>query len=480
MAEFDLVVRNGTVVTAVDRFEADIGVTGGRIAALGRGLAPGGEEIDATGRLVLPGGVDAHCHLDQVSADGSVSADDFRSGTIAAAAGGTTTVIPFACQLRGQPLRSAVEEYHRRADGKAVIDYAFHLIVSDPSAQVLGQELPALIEEGYTSFKIYMTYDELKLDDRQVLEVLAVARRCGALVMVHAENSDAIGWLTEQLELAGLTAPYYHAVSRPMAVEREATHRAISLSEIVDVPILIVHVSGREAVEQIRAAQARGLGIYAETCPQYLFLTEDDLARPGIAGTSCLCSPPPRDKANQEILWSALRSGLFQLVSSDHAPSRYGVRKSEAAAGPDTPFRYLPNGVPGIETRLPLLFSGGVTEGRIDVHAFVALTATRPAQIYGLAPRKGSIAIGADADLVLWAPERETVISSERLHHNVDFTPYEGIKVTGWPVLTVSRGEVVFRDGELVARPGRGRFLACDKPVAARAQSGRAQPWEPA
>ncbi|HVM78235.1 MAG TPA: dihydropyrimidinase [Stellaceae bacterium] len=468
MAEFQTVIRGATVATAADVFKAEVGIAGGKIAALGSALGPAKHEIDARGLYLLPGGVDAHCHLDQLTSDGTVCADDFRSGTIAAAFGGTTTVIPFALQMRGQSLRAAVEDYHRRASGKAVVDYAFHLIVTDPTEQVLGQELPALIRDGYTSFKIYMTYDDLRLGDRQILDVLALARREGAMTMVHAENSEVIGWLTDRLEALGMTAPRHHATSRPSAVEREATHRAISLSEIVGVPILIVHVSGREAVEQIRWARARGLSIYAETCPQYLFLTEEDLARPGFEGAKCLCSPPPRDKANQEAIWQGLRDGLFDVFSSDHAPTRYDDPKGKMIRGTKASFRYVPNGVPGIETRLPLLFSAGVVEGRLDLPRFVALTAANPARLYGLYPRKGTVAVGSDADLVLWDPARTGTIANSRLHHAVDFTPYEGMAIKGAPVLVLSRGEVVCREGELVASAGRGRFLPCDHPEPAK------------
>jgi len=474
MDQFDLVVRNGTVATAGDVQRCDVGIRGGRVVALGEGLPQGREEIDATGLLVLPGGVDAHCHFDQPTGDGSVMADDFTSGTRSAACGGTTTIIPFACQMKGQSLRAAVEDYHRRADGKAVIDYAFHLIVTDPTEQVIGQELPALIRDGYTSFKIYMTYDSLKLNDRQMLEVLDVARREGAMVMVHAENSDCIAWLTEKLELAGKTAPKYHAVSRPSVVEREATHRAIALAELADVPILIVHVSGSEAVEQIRWAQGRGMRIYAETCPQYLFLTADDLDQPGHEGTKCICSPPPRDKANQQVIWDGLQGGVFQVFSSDHAPFRFDGPDGKQVHGSDAPFAKVPNGIPGVETRLPLLFSAGVGEGRITLEQFVALTAANPARIYGLYPRKGTIAVGSDADIALWDPERAVTISNHLLHHNVDYTPYEGIRVTGWPVLTLSRGAVVQRDGSLTAEPGHGQFLPCDLPAPARPKTGRA------
>ena len=471
MANYDLVIRGGTVATAADVFRGDVGIRDGRIIALADRLPDGRQTIEASGRLVLPGGVDSHCHFDQPMNDGSVMADDFFTGTRSAACGGTTTVIPFACQQKGQSLREAVRDYHRRADGKAVVDYAFHLIVSDPSDQVLGQELPALIKDGYTSFKIYMTYDDLKLNDRQILDVLAVARREGAMTMIHAENSDCIGWLTERLLFAGHRDPRHHATSRPMVVEREATHRAISLAELVDVPVLIVHVSGREAVEQIRWAQDRGLRVYGETCPQYLVLTADDLARPGFAGAKCICSPPPRDKANQAAIWAGLESGVFQVFSSDHAPFRYAGPDGKMIRGDTASFDAVPNGIPGVETRMPILFSEGVATGRLPLERFVALTATNAARTYGLYPAKGTIAVGSDADLVIFDPQRKLTITNELLHHNVDYTPYEGLAVTGWPEMTLSRGTVVYRAGEFVGAAGHGRFLPCALPAPARPKS---------
>ncbi len=467
MDSFDLVIRNGTVATASDLMQCDVGIKDGKVVMLGRDLPRGRDEIDASGKLVLPGGVDAHCHLDQPMEEGLKMADDFRSGTLSAACGGTTTVIPFAAQAKGGSLRAAVEDYHRRAEGRAVIDYAFHMIVSDPSEKVLKEELPQLVREGYTSFKIYMTYDDLKLNDRQILDLLALARREGALVMVHAENADCIGWLTEQLEEAGLTAPKYHAHSRPMLVEREATHRAIALSELVDVPILIVHVSGKEAIEQIRWAHGHGLRIHAETCPQYLVLTADHLDD-GYHGAKCVCSPPPRDKANQQYVWDGLASGLFTVFSSDHAPFRYEDPQGKKPGGKEVPFRYIPNGTPGLETRMPILFSEGVVKGRIDLNRFVALTATDPAKMYGLYPRKGTIAIGSDADIAIWDPHRQVTVSNAMLHHDVDYTPYEGMQLTGWPVMTISRGEVVWDDGKATSAFGRGQFLPCGLPDPAR------------
>lgn len=465
MAElFDLVVRQARVATASDCYEADIGVRGGRIVQIGSGLPAGVREIDAAGRVVTPGGVDAHCHLDQPMAPPVRMADDFESGTRAAACGGTTTVIPFAAQEKGQSLRAAVEDYHRRANGRAHVDYAFHLIVSDPTPQVLGEELPGLIGEGYTSFKIYMTYDDLKLDDGQILDVLQVARERGAMAMVHAENADCIEWLTRRLEAAGRTAPRFHAHSRPMLVEREATHRAIALSELVEVPILIVHVSGREAVEQIRWARGHGLKVFAETCPQYLFLTAADLGvDDSYHGARCVCSPPPRDKANQEVIWDGLADGLFTVFSSDHAPFRFDAPEGKKPGGEEVAFRHIPNGIPGIETRMALLYSEGVLGGRITLEQFVALTSTNPAKAYGLHPRKGAIAIGSDADLVIW-DEREFVLRNSQLHHNVDYTPYEGMTLRAWPGMTIAGGEVVWDGKTFLPRLGQGRFLPCAQP----------------
>jgi dihydropyrimidinase len=468
MHAFDLIIRNANVVTAADTFRCDIGIRDGCITALGLDLPQGQREIDAAGRHVTPGGIDSHVHLDQPTGDGSVMADDFLSGTISAACGGTTTVIPFACQQKGESLRAAVDDYHRRAGNKPVIDYAFHLIVTDPTPQVLREELPALIAEGYTSFKIYMTYDALKLDDREILETLSVARREGAMVMLHAENSDCIAWLTERLLAAGLSAPRYHATSRPMLVEREATHRAIALAELVDVPILIVHVSGREAVEQIRWAQSQGLKVYAETCPQYLFLTADSLGcDDSFEGAKCICSPPPRDSANQQVIWDGLENGSFEIFSSDHAPFCFDGPDGKKAHGEQVSFDQVANGIPGVETRMALLWSEGVRSGRITPQSFVALTSTNAAKLYGLYPRKGSIAIGADADLVIWDEGQPVQINNEMLHHNVDYTPYAGMQLSAWPAMTLSRGEVVW-DGEPRGDAGRGRFLRCERPAPAQ------------
>jgi dihydropyrimidinase len=467
MATYDLVIRNGTVVTASDTMRCDVGVKAGTIATLGTDIAPGTREIDASGMLVLPGGVDSHCHIEQTSSNGILCADDFYSATVAASFGGTTTVIPFAAQHKGQSLRQVVTDYHAAAEPKAVIDYAFHLIVSDPTEQVLGQELPALIRDGYTSFKVYMTYDLLRLDDSQMLDIMALARREGALMMVHAENHDMIKWLTARLMEHGHGAPRYHAVAHARIAEGEATNRAINLAELIDVPVLIVHVSSGDAIDAIRAAQTRGLKVYGETCPQYLFLTAADIDRPNVEGAMFCCSPPPRDAASQEAVWRGLANGTFQVFSSDHAPYRFD-KTGKLPRGKKTTFKEMANGVPGIELRLPLLFSEGVGAGRIDLNQFVALTATNHAKLYGLHPRKGTIAVGSDADLAIWDPERVVTVTADMLHDNVGYTPYEGRQIIGWPVTVISRGRIVVADHELQVERGSGEFLPCASPVSAQ------------
>lgn len=462
MSTYDLAIRNGTIATASDVFKADVGIRDGRIVAIADEITGAAREIDASGLLVLPGGIDSHVHIAQPSGEGIVMADDFASATAAAAAGGNTLVMPFALQARGTSLRSCVEDYRKLAEGNCVIDTAFHLIISDPTPEVLGQELPALIKDGYTSFKVFMTYDDLVLNDRQLLEVFDVARREGALVMVHAEGYDSIRYLTEKLEREGKTAPYYHAVSRPQSVEREAAHRAISHAELVDVPIMIVHVSGREAMEQIRWAQQRGLKIYGETCPQYITLTAEDLqAAQGddMSGGKYVCSPPPRDNESHEAIWEGIRTGVFQTFSSDHCPFRYDSLEGKLNPKGRSSFRWVPNGIPGVETRLPILFSEGVSKGRITLQRFVELTATNHAKIYGLYPGKGAIAVGFDADIALWDPNKRETIRQEILHHGADYTPWEGFEVTGWPVMTIARGEVVAEGGKVVGSAGQGRVL---------------------
>lgn len=457
----DTAIRNATIITAGDRIHAEIGIRDGRIVSIAEDVGPATEEIDATGLWVMPGGIDAHVHLEQPQGLNVVMADGFESGTRSAAAGGTTMVMPFALQQKGQSLREVVEAYHAAAQDKCHVDCSFHIIISDPTPQVLGQELPALVKAGYTSFKVFMTYDDLVLNDAQLLDVFDVARREKAIVMVHAEGYDAIRYMTRRLEEAGHTAPYYHAESRPESVEREATHRAISHAELTDVPIMIVHVSGREPMEQIQWAKRRGRRLYAETCPQYIALTRDDLKglNMDFEGAKYVCSPPPRDAASQAAIWEGLRDGTFDIFSSDHCPFRFDDPKGKSVEGARTSFRWVPNGIPGVETRLPILFSEGVSKGRISPERFVALTATNPARMFGIYPRKGTIAIGSDADLTFWDPAREVTISQSLLHHDCDYTPYEGMAVTGWPVRTMLRGRTIMLDGAVTGTPQDGTYV---------------------
>lgn len=454
---FDTVIRNGTVVTASDTFLSDVGIKDGRIVALAAELKDADEVIDATGLLVLPGGIDSHVHLDQPSGEGIVMADDFDSGTRSAAIGGNSTVLAFCMQEKGQSLREALKVYHQKAEGKCHVDVSFHLVITDPTAEVLGQELPALVEDGYTSLKVFMTYEGLRLRDDEILATLDTARRTGALVMVHCENEDAIRYLIGRHEEEGKFAPKYHASTRPVAAEREATHRALSLAEIVDVPIVIVHVSNREAMEEIRRARQRGQKIAGETCPQYLMLTADDLDLEGLDGAKYVCSPPPRDKPSQDACWEGIEQGVFDLFSSDHCPFRFDDPEGKLNEKGKRHFRWIPNGIPGVATRLPILFSEGVMKGRIDINRFVAVTSTNHAKLYGMYPQKGTIAIGSDADIALWDPKQKVTLTNEILQHGADYTPYEGLEIQGWPVQLLVRGKTIMQGQSLVAR-GQGGY----------------------
>ncbi len=473
MTDYDLKIAGGEVITAADRMHADVGIVAGRIVALGADLGEAARTIDAEGLWVMPGGIDSHVHIAQYSGEGIVMADDFASATAAAACGGNTTVMPFVLQRRGTGLRQSVTDYQALADGNCHIDVSFHLIIADPTPAVLGQELPALVKDGYTSFKVFMTYDDLVLHDRELLEVMRVAKREQALVMVHAEGYDSIRFMIDHLEATGQTEPYFHSESRPDIVEREATHRAISHAQLVGVPLMIVHVSSQAAMEQIQWAQAKGLEVYAETCPQYITLTAEDLRglNMDMTGAKYVCSPPPRTKTDQAAIWRGLETGTFKTFSSDHCPFRYDAVDGKLNPQARTSFRWVPNGIPGIETRLPILFSEGVTKGRLSPEAFVALTSTNHAKLYGLHPKKGSIAVGSDADLVLWDPTRKETIRQDILHHGADYTPWEGFEVTGWPMITISRGEVVAEGGRVVGRKGHGGHVARGlSPVASQAR----------
>ncbi|MBA3323846.1 MAG: dihydropyrimidinase [Rhodobacteraceae bacterium] len=459
---FDLVIRGGTLATASETFAADIGIAGGKIAALGTGLeAP--DVIDASGKLALPGGIEAHCHIAQESATGGMTADDYRTGSISAAFGGNSCFVPFAAQHRGMGVTETLDLYDSRAQGASVIDYGYHLIVADPTEKALTEELPAAFARGVTSFKVFMTYDLMKIDDSQFLDILAVARANGALTMVHAENSGIIKWTSDRLVAAGHTQPRYHAISHPAAAEIEAINRAIVLARFLDAPLLIVHVSTPEGADLVAKARLEGAKIFGETCPQYLFLTRDDLDRPGMEGAKYMCSPPLRDAATQEALWRHLQAGTFSVFSSDHAPYRFDA-SGKLAKGENASFKQIANGMPGIALRLPLLFSEGVRKGRITLNQFVALGSTNAAKLYGMHPAKGSLAIGADADIAIWDPEETRTVTLEDQHDAMDYTPFEGRELTGWPVTVLSRGERVIDGGRLTAEPGRGRFVARARP----------------
>lgn len=457
MAEYDLVVRGGTVVTGADMFKADVAIRGGLIAAVGERLE-GAQTIDAGGLMVMPGGVDTHCHIEQLKPGGGADEESFVTGSTAALAGGTTSVVTFSTQFKGHPIRDTLAEYRRRA-AHAMVDYGFHQIITDPTDEVIATELPEIVASGIRSLKVFLTYDPLHLGDRELLRVLAAARRLSALVTIHCENYEAINWRTRALLAAGKTAPKYHAWARPPMIEREATHRAIALAELVDQPIQVFHVSCPEVAEEIERARLRGLKVWGETCPQYLVLGASDMDRPGFEGAKFICSPAPRDAEASAGLWELIRRGVLDVVSSDHSGHSFFGPHGKRANGDDANFRDIPNGVPGLCARLPLLFSEGVAKGRIDAPTFVRLAAANPARMFGLYPQKGAIIPGADADLVLWDPARRMTITNALMQQAIDYTPYEGMEVTGWPVATLRRGEVVMRDGKVQAEPGSGRYL---------------------
>ena len=463
---FDLVIRGGTVATASDVMEADLGIVGHEIAAIGRGLAKGTREIDAGGRLVLPGGVDPHCHVEQLSANGLLNADTWESATTAAAFGGTTSLIAFAAQHRGMDMKQVAADYHALAKAGAVIDYAFHLAIANPTRETLEVDVPALVGTGHSSLKVFMTYDRLKVDDEELLDVLWAARKSGAFVCVHAENHGMISWMGKRLIEKGVTHPKYHGPSHPRAAEAEAIERLAWASQMLDQPVMVFHVSTAEGAEVVRRARGRGVKLFAETCTQYLFMTAKDLDRPGLEGARWMCSPPIRAERDQEALWRALELGDLQLVSSDHAPYRLD-ETGKFSAGPQPSFKQIANGMPGVELRLPVMFDAMVSKGRLGLNKFVELTSTAPARIYNL-EGKGSIAIGADADIAIWNPDREVTIEASTVHDASGYTPYEGRTVRGWPEIVLGRGRVLVEDGKRVAEPGSGAFLARSGGEAAR------------
>jgi dihydropyrimidinase len=448
-------VRNGRVVTASESYEADLYVESGKVALVGQGLSlPADTVVDASGCLVLPGGIDAHTHLDMPAGE-LTSADDFETGTRAAAFGGTTTVIDFATPEPGQSLLAALDTWRRKAEGKAVVDYGFHVALREVGETTLAEMARLTRDEGVASFKLYLAYPGvLQVDDAAFFRALLAARECGALTLVHAENGGVIDVLVKRALARGQTAPRHHALTRPPGTEAEATARAIAMAEMAGAPLYVVHLSCAAALAHVTAARARGVPVHAETCPQYLFLSIADYERPGFEGAGYVMSPPLREVADQEALWRGLAGGDLQVVATDHCP----FTLADKARGTGD-FSKIPNGAPGIETRMALLWDGGVRAGRIDAQRFVELTAAGPARIFGLWPRKGTIAVGSDADLVVWDPEREQRLSVETLHMRVDYSPYEGRVVRGGPAVVMSRGEVIVDHGEWKGRPGRGRFL---------------------
>ena len=456
---FDLVIKGGTLATAADSFAADLGITDGRIAAIGTGLA-GNRSIDATGRYVLPGGIETHAHIAQESSAGLMPATDYTTGSIAAAFGGNTMLIPFAAQQRGQSIADVLKTYDGRSEGASVLDYSYHLICSDPDEATLGEGLPMAFRRGITSFKVFLTYDRLRIDEAQMLDILTVARAHGALTMVHAENHGITQWMTRRLLDRGYVAPRYQPISRPRVAEEEAIHRAVLLARFAEAPLLVVHVSTDAGARIIAAARAEGAQIWGETCPQYLFLAADRIGEaPGLEGGKYCISPPLRGKEEQAQLWEHLRRGRLQIYATDHAPYRFDP-SGKLVNGPDAPFDRIPPGMPGIERRCPLLFSEGVNAGRISINEFVALTSTNAARLFGLHPKKGTLAIGADADIAIWDPDLERRIEPGMTHDGMDYDPFENWLVRGWPVTVLNRGETVIEEGRLTAEPGRGRFVA--------------------
>ena len=459
MSAYDLIIRGGTVATATDTMRADVGISGGTIKAVGLDLGEAAREIDASGKLVLPGGVDTHAHIEQISSSGILNADSFESATKSAAYGGTTSVISFACQHRGESLKTVYDDYSALAKNGAVIDYSFHLLVTDVTETVLNDEIPELVKAGNASIKVFMTYDLMNVGDEALLDVLLKARELNALVAVHAENHGMISWMGKRLVERGYTAPKFHAISHPRASEPEAFQRLIACAELIDQPIIIYHVATAEGAKVIREARGRGAKVFAETCTQYLFLTADDIDKPGNEGAKWVCSPPLRTEADQAALWQALNLGDLQIVTSDHSPFAFDA-SGKLVAGNDPTFKQVPNGMPGLGTRLPMLFDAMVSKGRYGLNAFVKWTATDPAKIYGLAPRKGTISIGADADIAIWDPGKTVTLSDEMVQDRTGYTPFAGRTIQGWPVTVVRRGDVIVDNGACSAEPGSGHYLA--------------------
>lgn len=453
---FDTVIANGRIVTATDTYMGDVAINRGKIAAIGRSefRENATRIIDASGKYVLPGGIDVHTHLD-MPFGGTTSSDDFETGTRAAAFGGTTTLIDFAIQYKGQSLRKAFDTWMQKASSKAVCDYSFHCIITELGNDQLD-EMNTLVGEGVTSFKLFMAYPGVfMLDDGSIFKALRKTAENGGLICMHAENGNAIDVIVQQALAEGKKAPKYHALTRPTTAEAEATARAVALAEMAGAPIYIVHLSCNDALEKVREARDRGLPVYAETCPQYLYLSIENFDVPGFEGAKYVFTPPLREKWHQEKLWNGLKRDHLQVVSTDHCPFCF---KEQKELGRDD-FTKIPNGGPGIEHRMSLIYSGGVSEGRLSVNRFVELISTTPAKLFGLYPRKGTIAVGSDADLVLFDPNRKHTISAKTHHMRVDYSMFEGIEVTGMPSTVLSQGKVIVDGDKFLGQPGSGTFL---------------------
>jgi dihydropyrimidinase len=459
---FDLLITGGQIVTPEGVITGDIAVRGEQITAIGTNLGPAKTTVDAAGKYVMPGGIDPHAHIEQMSGMGVMNADTFETATQSAALGGTTSVISFAAQAKGERLAQTVADYSARATRGALIDYAFHMTVTDTEVPDFTDDLAALIGAGNRSIKVFTTYN-IQLSDAQILSVMSSARAHGALVCVHAETDAIIAQAKAALIAAGKTAPHFHAASHPRMAEIEAVERMCRFAEYLGQPVMLFHISTTEGAAAVRAARARGAPVWAETCPHYLLMTEDILRQPGLEGGKWMCSPPQRQMADQEALWAALLGDDLQIVSSDHAPYRFD-ESGKLSAGPNAGFHEIANGLPGLETRLPLMFDAMVSQGRGGPEGFARLTATAAAEIYGL-PQKGALAVGMHADITLWDPDKTVTYGANDLHDNVGYNPWVGRTVTGWPTDVWLRGTQIVTDGTLTTTPGMGRKI--DRPALA-------------
>ncbi len=448
----DLVIKNGTVITPDGPVEADVGVQGERIAAVAKDLS-GEIELDAAGRYLLPGAIDVHVHMQMPVMD-VVSSDDFYTGTVAAACGGTTTIIDFVEPKGKQSLMDALHQRRTEADAKVAVDYGLHMTLNTDDPLRLA-EIPAVMEAGCSSFKLYMAYEGLRLEDAELLNVLTALKQHRGLPIVHAENHHAIVYLTESLLRSGKTEPRYHPLTRPSFMEAEATGRVIALARLVGLPIYIVHVSCADSLKCLQDAHARRQPVYGETCPQYLLLTRAEYERPGFEGAKFVMSPPLRERSDCQTLWKALADGDLQVAATDHCPFFFKGQKDKGSGA----FNEIPGGSPGVETRLPLLYTFGVRAGLLSLPRWVEICCSEPARLFGLAPQKGQIAVGADADLVIFNPDKRVVLHHTSLHQNVDYTPYEGMELHGYPETTLLRGQVVAIDGMFAGMAGQGKFL---------------------